>query len=290
MRNNWFIKTGITILLLMATIPSLHAQYDHSAAEKAGWRLASQAYTFRSFTFAETLDKLNEANIKYVEMYPAQQIGGGIAGTTKYDMDKETRGKIKDLLKQKNIQLVDYGVINTSDTAEWRKIFEFAKDMGIETILSEPKPELLPMIDRLANQYGINVALHNHPVPSYYWHPSVVLSALRGRSPRIGAAADFGHWVRSGLDPVECVKMLEGKIISTHTKDLNIFGTRAAHDVPWGTGICNLSGILHELKKQGFKGVFSVEYEYNWDHSLPEVKESARYFYYATSWLFKPEK
>ena len=287
MKQRLYLKFGLSILFVVAVMNTLQAQYDSSAAEKAGWRLASQSYTFKSFTLAEALDKLNEAGIKYVEIYPSQNIGGGIEGTTKYDMSPETIKKVVTLLKQKGIKAVNYGVVNPNDSIQWVKVFEFAKAMGLETIVSEPKTEMLPMIDRLANKYGINVSLHNHPLPSYYWHPALVLNALKGRSPRIGACADFGHWVRSGLDPIECVKMLKGKIISTHAKDLNEFGVRTAHDVPWGTGICNLPGILHELRKQGFKGVFSIEYEYNWDKSLPEVKESAEYFYRFAYWMNK---
>jgi sugar phosphate isomerase/epimerase len=80
------------------------------------------------------------------------------------------------------------------------------------------------------------------------------------------------------LDPVECLQKLEGRIISLHMKDLDKRGVRNAHDVPWGTGNCNVAGVLHELHRQGFKGVFSAEYEHNWENNLPEVKESMDYF------------
>jgi sugar phosphate isomerase/epimerase len=115
-------------------------------------------------------------------------------------------------------------------------LFEFAKAMGVETILSEPKIEHLQMVDRMANKYGINIAIHNHALPSYYWHPSIVMNAIKNRSPRIGAAADLGHWVRSGINPLEGVKMLEGRIISIHVKDLKQPAAGPVHEVPWGTG------------------------------------------------------
>jgi len=103
------------------------------------------------------------------------------------------------------------------------------------------------------------------------------LAAVKGRSPLLGACADVGHWVRSRLDPVECLKKLEGRIITLHFKDLNEVGPRA-HDVPWGTGVSNVKGMLAELKRQGFKGAFCVEYEYNWNDSAPEIAESVKYF------------
>ena len=48
--------------------------------------------------------------------------------------------------------------------------------------------------------------------------------------------------------------------------------------MPWGTGISNIDGVIKELKRQDFEGVISVEYEHNWDNSLPEVEESVKYF------------
>ena len=43
---------------------------DTSSAEKLGWRLGVQAYTFRELTFFETVDKVHELGLKYIEMYP----------------------------------------------------------------------------------------------------------------------------------------------------------------------------------------------------------------------------
>jgi hypothetical protein len=34
-----------------------------------------------------------------------------------------------------------------------------------------------------------------------------------------------------------------------------------------------ISGILRELKEQGFAGNISIEYEYNWGHSVPDVAQ-----------------
>ena len=46
-----------------------------------------------------------------------------------------------------------------------------------------------------------------------------------------------------------------------------------AHDVPFGTGVSDVPGILDELRKQGFDGNISVEYEYMMDRSMPYVAQ-----------------
>ena len=48
-------------------------------------------------------------------------------------------------------------------------------------------------------------------------------------------------------------------------------GRKEAHDVVWGTGLLNLRALLNEMRRQKFEGFFAVEYEHNWDNSLPDI-------------------
>lgn len=243
----------------------------------ANWKLGSQAYTFRLFSLEEALEKLNSIGVKYVELYPGQQIRKGQDATTAFTASAQDIATIKSLLSKYDIQAVAYGVVSPNDE-DWPKVFSFAKELGIEVITTEPRANQFDLIEKLCEQHQIKIALHNHPVPSFYWHPEVPARMLEGRSELMGVCADIGHWVRSGVDPIQALQQLKGRIHSLHMKDLNGRGIRSAHDVPWGTGTCNVAGVLHELYRQGFKGVFSAEYEHNWENSLPEVKESMDYF------------
>lgn len=254
------------------------AEIDLLAAEVLGWQLGAQAYTFNRFSFEEALDKIKSVGLKYVEAYPGQKLKPGSEANTHYNMPAEIREQMKQLLDERGLVLLNYGVTGGRDENEWRQLFEFAKAMGIQTINAEPNPSQLDYIDDMANEFGINVALHNHPFPSGYYHPDSVLKYIDGRSNKMGACADIGHWVRSGLDPVECLKKLEGRVLSFHFKDLNE-KSKDAHDVPWGQGVCKVDEVLEEMKRQGFSGMFSVEYEHNWDNNVPEVQESVNYFH-----------
>lgn len=242
---------------------------------KLGWKLGAQAYSFNRFTLAEALDKLDSCGLKYVECYPGQTIGGGIEGKMDFKMDAAKRAQVLNLLKSKNKTLVAFGVVSPHSEADWEQLFAFAKAMGIQIITSEPRTEDLDIVSRLAGAYKIKVAIHDHPKPSHYWHPDSVANAIKGRSKYLGACADIGHWVRSGLDPVECMKTLRGHIFSMHFKDLNE-KSRKAHDVIWGTGISNVEAVLQEMKAQKFKGVISAEYEHNWYNSVPEITQSVK--------------
>jgi len=245
-----------------------------------GWRLAVQAYTFNRFTFFEAIDKAAAVGVDWIEAYPGQKLSPEHPDAEMiHTMPAETRQLVQAKLKDAGIHLVNYGVVGLpADEAECRAVFDFAKEMGIETIASEPEEANLPLVDRLAQEYKIQVAIHNHPQPSRYWSPDIVLKALKGRSKWIGADADIGHWMRSGVPPLEGLKKLKGRILALHFKDLNEFGNKEAHDVVWGTGLANVPALLKELHQQKFRGVFSVEYEHNWENSVPEVRQCVEFF------------
>jgi len=254
------------------------------ADENRSWRLGMQAYSFNRFTFFEAVDKTRALGMRYIEAYPGQRLSKEKPNVkTDHNMSKADMLLMLQKLRESGVRLVNYGVVGLpGDEAGCRKVFDFARAMGIETIVSEPAEKSLPLISKLCDEYGINVAIHNHPKPSHYWDPDTVLRVCKEMklSKRIGACADTGHWMRSGVNPLEAVRKLgrAGRIISFHLKDLNEFGVRGAHDVVWGTGKANMGAILAELKKQGFRGVFSVEYEHNWLNSMPEIADCAAYF------------
>jgi len=251
---------------------------DDSAAEKLGWRVAVQAYSFNRFTFFEAVDKAASVGIKYIELYPGQTISKDIKAKTDVNMTPEVMEQVQKKLRDAGVKAVAFGVTGVSGKEQdARKVFDFARKMGIEVIVTEAAPDAFKTLDKLTEEYGIRVALHNHPKPSYYWDADTVLKGVEGCSKRIGACADTGHWRRSGLVPLDCVKKLKGRIVSFHFKDLVDEG-KGWHDVPWGTGKGDVKGILTELKDQGFKGIFSIEYEYNWDNSVPDIAKCVEFF------------
>ena len=245
-----------------------------------GWRLAVQAWTFNKYTFAEAVEKTASLGVDWLEGFPGQVVSKEHPDW-KLDplMPADQRSYVKDLLLKAGLKMVNFGVTElTRDEKQCRTVFDFAKDMGIETIVAEPPEDSFDMIHRLCKEYKIKVAIHNHPQPSHYWNPELVLKVTKNRAPWIGAAADIGHWARSGVKPIDGIRMLEGHIISLHFKDLNEFGNPEAHDVIWGTGVGDVKAVLKELHRQKYTGVFSIEYEHNWDNSVPDVRKCIEFF------------
>jgi len=227
--------------------------------DRLGWKLSCQAYTFRALSAFETIDLVHDLGLKYIEFYPGQRFSKEKPeAKLDHNMSPELLAELQQKLKEDGIQPMNYGVVGLGNNeTEDRKVFDWAKKLGLQTIVSEPPEDSFELLDRLCQEYGMNVAIHDHPRPSHYWNPDTVLKVAQGRSKRIGSCSDTGHWYRSDLVPVECLKKLEGRVVSLHFKDLS----PQKSDVPWGTGECNARGMLEELKRQNFHGVFSIEYE-----------------------------
>ena len=258
---------------LSASGNSIPAEY-----KTGGFFIGCQAYTFNRFSVFEAIEKTASAGGKVIEFYPGQKLSRE-EPTVSFDHNAsaEVLGKVKAKLAEHKLKAVNYGVVGiSSNEAEARKVFEFAKALQLRAVTTE-SVEAMDIIEKLVKEYDIMVGFHNHPRqannPNYkVWDPKYILSIVEGRDQRIGATADTGHWVRSNLKPVDCLRILKGRIISSHLKDLNQMGPDA-HDVPYGTGVADIGGILNELKSQGFEGNLSIEYEHNWDNSTPEVAQ-----------------
>ena len=295
------MKTSLLFAVALSLTTGFSAVAE-TPAEQLGWKLAIHSYTFQKFTIFEAIDKTAAMGVKDMSISGSVNLAGADgkpAKTGTVGLSEQDAAAIAAHMKEKGVnpKFVNMGVVHPGlDEAASRKIFEGAKRLGIDVLVAEPEvhgkmEELGPVMDvveKLAKEFNIRVAIHNHPGPgNFYWQPETVLAAVKGRSPLLGACADVGHWVRSGLDPVECLRKLEGRVITLHFKDLNEPGPKA-HDVPWGTGISNAKGMLAELQRQHFHGAICVEYEYHWDDSVPEIAESAKWFYATCAELARP--
>jgi len=253
------------------------APVTDSTAAALEWKLGVQLWTFHNFPFVTAIEKADSAGIKFIEAFPGQPMGGDFKDTFGIGMSADSRTKVKDLLAKKGITLVAFGVVVPQTPAEWKKTFDFAKDMGIRYITAEPLDEHWDTVNTMAGEYGIMIAIHDHPTPSHYWHPDSVMAAIKGRI-NMGSCADLGHWTRSGLDPVQCLKTLEGRIVGAHLKDVDSSGNVHAGDVLLGKGVIKFPDVLAELKRQNFKGMFSIEREANWNNNVPDVIANRDYF------------
>lgn len=249
----------------------------------SGPPLAVQCWTFRAFTFVEALDRIRELGVSAVQAYPGQPLAPELPGVVfDHHMREEHLVLAETALKDRSLRLVAYGVVDLGqEEASIRAVFDFARRLAIPTIVCEPEFGALPIVEELAKVYDVRVAIHNHPLPSRYARPEVVQEQLRGRDARLGACADTGHWLRTGVRPVAALKLLRGRVLDVHIKDLNAFAAPNAYDVPCGQGQADIRGVVSELRRQAYDGYLCIEYENENDRANPSpaVRESLRYLH-----------
>lgn len=272
-------RMAVIVLLCMATITGCTQDSTKTKAEQQGWHLSMQSYTFHLFTVMESLDKTQELGIRFIEIYPGQRLGEGFGEAVfGYQMNDDQQKRLKEEAAARNVTIISSGVW-TARKEEWDPIFAFAKKMGMEFISAEPAREDWDVVEELAKKNKIKVAVHNHPSEHSYWSPEILLGSIGGRDGLLGACVDVGHYKRMGLDPITSMQQLDGKIIALHFKDITPQGeAQTLEDVIWGQGILNVKGMMEELKRQKFKGYFTIEYEADWENNLPQIKKSIEYF------------
>ncbi len=225
---------------------------DHAGLKKLSWQLLCQASTFRELTVTEMLEILHTNGFHHIELSTGQSLSpdhkdikiGPEMGPAYLEM-------LNAKLKEVHLDIVSYGVAEFGRSeADARKVFEFAKGLKVKNIVGAPSGDSLEMLDKLAAEYQINVAILNQPGLPPYADADALLQAIQERSTRIGVCVDIADWRRAGQDPVDCVRKLKGRIFEVHFKDSSSLQETAT-----------VSDVLKELAQQKFKGAFCVQTE-----------------------------
>ncbi|MEJ7644526.1 MAG: sugar phosphate isomerase/epimerase [Chryseolinea sp.] len=240
---------------------------------------APQFWTFQTFSLPDALEKIDSAGLTYVEAVTFFKAGPQLKDSLIGQLSPAGIETVKRLLASHNLTVESIYIGGDATLKSWDDQFKIAKTLGAKFVTSEPPLNMLDEIDRLAGSYSIKVAIHEHwKGVSKYWHPDSVLAALNGH-PNFGVCADLGHWPKSGVDPMEAVKKLEGHIIAIHLKDIAEFNNTKIQDVPVGTCVVDFSGIFAELKRQKFEGPFYIERDAeDRPSNLPSVIKTIEYY------------
>jgi sugar phosphate isomerase/epimerase len=250
-------------------------------APQKEFMLSVQAWTFNRFTAFEAAEKTAKAGARYIEYYPGQTLKPGSEVKVGPGMGEAASKELLDHCGKLGVKIVAFGVTGIDkDPEKARPLFKWAKSMGVLVINTE-SDDAIDTIEMMVKEFDMKVGFHDHPKqpnnPNYrMWDPSYVYGLIKDRDRRIGSCADTGHWVRSGIKPIDALKIISGRVVGSHVKDLNVF-ERGGHDVPWGTGVSDVPTIFAEFKRIGFMGPASVEYEHKEEDNLAEVTECVKF-------------
>src|ERR1700712_589396 len=69
-------------------VDSASTKTSNSADVTANWKIGVQMWTFRMFSFADALNKVDSAGVKNIEAFIGQDLGGGMKGKYGLDMSR----------------------------------------------------------------------------------------------------------------------------------------------------------------------------------------------------------
>jgi sugar phosphate isomerase/epimerase/type 1 glutamine amidotransferase len=249
--------------------------------ETLGWRLGVAARSFRDRTFFEAIDLTASLGQKHIEGFSGQKVSTDIPKSLSYNLSEAEREAVVAKLRSAGITMPVYALERMPlDEESSSKVFEFARALNVETIVCEPAPEAISMIEELCDKYGINVAIRQQMSDALpvYRGPEDIRKLCEGRSRRVGVCGDLGAWMRAGAKPITALPIVKDRLLTLHIHDLNQFG-REGQDVPWGTGVAGLEEFIKEVYRLELKpALWTVEYPSGREDALTKIALSIEFF------------
>ena len=114
----------------------------------------------------------------------------------------------------------------------------------METIVSGRIPENIPLLDKLANEYGISIALCGNL--------KGVLAAIQGSSNRLGVCGDTGVWLQQGIKPIEALSEAKDRLLIVGLRDRGGLAAKG-RNVALGAGVTGMAQFLREIYRLQIK-------------------------------------
>jgi inosose dehydratase len=253
------------LLSAAASIAAASSLPGAARAAEAGLNLGIQLYSLRGYPVDDALRHAKQIGFRYVEFYP-----GMYPLTSTSEQIAAMNKKLADL----GLTISAHGVNGFgADAAANRKVFEFAKAAGIRILGADPAPEAFTSLDELVKEFDIRIAIHNHGPKHRYNKVLDVLKAIEKHDERIGACADLGHFIRSGENPVEVIRLLKGRLYGIHLKDFQDQQEKT-QGVILGKGHLDVPAVFAAIEQAKFPadGALSLEYEENPNDPLADIR------------------
>lgn len=257
---------GIAAAGLGTAPPLLRNAVAADARPTGRLKLGIQLYSLRGYPVDQALRYAKELGFEQIELFGAM-----------LPLDASTKQitAMKERVAELGMTISAHGVNPFGkDAAANRRTFEFARALGIRTISADPDPESFDSLNDLVREFDIRIAIHNHG-PGHRYNKAIdVLQAIEGRDERIGACADLGHYIRSGEQATEVIRLLRGRLYGIHLKDFAEMKADAK-GVVLGKGYLDVPAVFAALLNVGFPedGALSLEYEENPQDPIADIRE-----------------
>jgi sugar phosphate isomerase/epimerase len=261
------IRDRRSFLLLSAATVAIPLRLN--AEVERGPKLAVATYSLRKFPREQAIKILQDLGVRYLSVkefhLPYKSSPAELAeGRKEFDAA--------------GLQIMSGGVVVTyrEEDRSLRSYFEYGRACRMPMLIMMPTARQLPQIEKLAQEYQIRVAVHNHgPEDKNFPTPESVYDAIRPLDQRVGVCIDVGHSARAGVDVVQAIHRCKDRLVDVHIKDLrNLDGHT---DCEVGKGVLPIRDILKALTAIRYTGCLSLEYEAEPENPVAGMRGSLAY-------------
>ncbi len=233
------------------------------------FRLGIAGYTFAKFDLEKTLETLQRADVHYLCI---KNFHLPLTST------EEEIAAFHSKLKDADVTGYAVGPLYMNTEKEIDQAFEYAKRVGVNTIVGVPPYDLLPYVSGKVAEYDMKYAIHLHgPDIDKFQDADDVWEHVKDLDPRMGMCLDIGHDRRNGKDPVKDLEKYHIRVFDIHLKDVT-GASKQGYSVEVGRGILDIPAFVRMLRTVNYTGVVSLEHERNMDNPFMGIAESIGYF------------
>jgi inosose dehydratase len=260
--------------LPFASLETLLAQ----TADPNPWRglkVGVATYTFREWPIERCIEGVKRAGLQYVSIK-------NVKNHIDLTHTPEERKQRLQMFRDAGLTPLSVGNVGMkNDEADMRRAFEYARDIGVPTMVCSPTADAgdleawVSKLDKLVKEFDIKLAIHNHgPEDKNFPSPFDIMKIAAKYDKRIGLCIDVGHTARANVDPADSILKCRERLYDVHMKDISAMGNRNT-PVEGGRGLLNTRSILAALVKIKYQGLVGFEYEKDAKDPLAGLAESA---------------
>lgn len=252
-------------------LAALSAPTFEEADPWRGLKIGVATYTVRELPIEEAIKAVKRVGLKYISIK-------NVKNHIDLSHTPEERKQRAQMFRDAGIVPLSVGNVGMkNDEADIRRAFEYARDIGVPTMVCAPPKDAIPLLDKFVKEFDIKLAIHNHgPEDKQFPSPYDVMKAVENYDKRIGLCIDVGHTARAGVDPAESILKCRERLYDMHMKDIYALGDKNT-PIEGGRGILNSKSILAALLKIKYQGLVGFEYEKDAKDPVPGLAESVGY-------------
>ncbi len=207
-----------------------------------GWQVGISSTVFGDLSFSDAAGLADALGLATIEGDSRQKVSSQIDKNLDFQLQPDGIAAVKARLAELRLKMVAYRV-ESIDESSAAKLFAFAKELGVKTIITGAVPSSLSTLEKLAADNAVDVAI------AIDGDPKTVMSAIGNAGPHVGVGLDFGNLIEQGIKPVDALALVKDRLMAVRLRDRNHLGTNG-RDVPLGTGVAEAQKFFLEVAKQ----------------------------------------